>query len=171
MFAALAALIALVGTPIPSGIPTYGPVPETSASAAAERRMPMPAPTGPDVVMIVNSGSTNTAGYTLRVERAGTVTLIGQDDLPAKKTVDPKLVAALFNDLKITGPLSKMATARCMKSASFGTVTHVAYQGEVSPDISCPANAGGGRQLEIDTDAIVQAAGVARLPSRARRAL
>jgi len=170
MFAALA-LIALVGTPIPSGIPTYGPIPETSASAAAGRRLPMPAPTGTDVALIVNSGSTNTSGYTLRVERGGAVTLVGQDDLPAKKTVDPKLVAALFADLKTAGPLNAMATARCMKSASFGTVTHVSYNGQISPDISCPANAGGGRQLEIDTDAIVQAAGVSRLPSRARRAL
>ena len=58
----------------------------------------MPMPTGEDVALIVNSGSTNTSGYTLRVERSGAVTLVGQDDLPAKKTVDPKLVAALFAD-------------------------------------------------------------------------
>ena len=139
-------------------IPTYGPIPAPTPSAPAYLRVP----TAPTEALIVNSGSTNRAGYRLRVYADGT-TALQQGDVPMKKSVPIALVKQFFADLKAAGPLDQLISARCMKSASFGSTTHIGYLGKMSSDVSCP----GGpemRKLQIDAGALADAAGVSMLP-------
>ena len=139
-------------------IPTYGPLPAPAPSAPAYLRVP----TVPTEALIVNSGSTNRAGYRLRVYADGTTTL-QQGDFPIKKSVPAALVKRFFADLKAAGTLDQLASARCMKSSSFGSTTQIGYLGKMSPDVSCPGGPAM-RKLQIDAEALADAAGVSMLP-------
>lgn len=115
---------------------------------------------------IVNSGSTNTAGYEIAVPQTGPAsytvkakgTAQGQRAAKANaKTVPQSLVDALYADLKAASPLSSLPAKHCMKSASFGTRLTVEYGGETSPDLSC--GDGGDAKLQAlirDVNAIVK---------------
>lgn len=146
-------------------VPTYGPVPQPSDSVS-----PVPAylrvPTGPDEALIVDSGSTNRAGYRLRVYASGW-TALQQGDVPLRKRVPAALVARFFADLKAAAPLDQLTIVHCMKSASFGSTLHVGYRGAMSPDLACPSSSDAGRALAVDVTALASAAGVSMLP-RAR---
>ena len=116
-----------------------------------------------DQAVIVNSGSTNTAGYRLRISADGSAYL-NQANLPLHRQISPQLVARFFNELHQTGGVASLPDAHCMKSASFGTTTRIEYRGQTSPDISCPANSTLERALYVDAQAIANAAGVSMLP-------
>ncbi len=139
-------------------IPTYGPMPAPTPSAPAYLRVP----TVPTEALIVNSGSTNRAGYRLRVSADGWASL-QQGDMPVRKRISAKLVDRFFADLKAAGTLDKMISARCMKSASFGSTTQIGYLGKMSPDVSCPGGPAM-RTLQVDAEALADAAGVSMLP-------
>ena len=62
----------------------------------------------PDEALIVNSGSTNRAGYRLRVYANGW-TALQQGDVPVRKRVPAALVERFFADLKAAAPLDKGA--------------------------------------------------------------
>jgi hypothetical protein len=147
-------------------IPTYGPVPAPSVSAPAYLRVP----TVPREALIVNSGSTNRAGYRLRVGADGWVSLQQGDPstssgqvVPLRKRVSSALVDRFFADLKAAGPLDELTSMRCMKSTSFGSATQIGYLGKMSPDVSCPGSAAA-RKLEVDAQALADAAGVSMFP-------
>jgi len=146
----LAVLLALA-------IPTYGPLPAPSATAVG-----LAVPVADGQAVIVNSGSTNTGGYVVRVWADGSVTV--DQGVPLRKTIPKQLATRFFADLRAAGKLDALPTAACMKSASFGSVTRVGYRGRFSPDLSCPSDSGSARALAIDVNAIVQAAGVSMLP-------
>ncbi|HZX69050.1 MAG TPA: hypothetical protein VFE70_09205, partial [Candidatus Elarobacter sp.] len=80
-------------------IPTYGPIPAPTPSAPAYLRVPTVA----TQALIVDSGSTNRAGYRLRVSADGT-TALQQGDVPIQKHVSAALVNRFFADLKAAGP-------------------------------------------------------------------
>jgi len=145
-------------------VPTFGPVPEPSASATPG---PAPAylrvPTTGNEALIVNSGSTNRAGYRLRVFADGT-TALQQGDVPLKKRISQTLVTRFFADLQAAGPLDKLQIPHCMKSASFGSTTQIGYRGVMSGDVSCFGGSQTVRTLSIDASAIADAAGVSMLP-------
>jgi hypothetical protein len=146
-------LLALV---LAFALPTYGPMPVPSATP------PVPAqrvPTAAGEALIVNSGSTNTAGYRLRVYADGT-TALQQGDVALRKHVSRTLVAHFFADLRAAGALDALPRAACMKSASFGSSTYVAYRGKLSPDVTCPSASPAERALAVDADALAAAAGV-----------
>lgn len=95
-----------------------------------------------DGASIVDSGSTNTAGYTMQVWSDGSAAVTYQSHLgtaPSSKSfsVAPSLAARFFADLKAARE-GKAQAERCMKSASFGTSTHVSWHGWTSPDLDCP---------------------------------
>jgi hypothetical protein len=152
---------------------TYGPIPASTPSASADLQVP----TVSTEALIVDSGSTNRAGYRLRVSADGTTALQqgplrqAQDRLstgsgqasPWKKHVSAALVNRFFADLKAAGPLDRLAAARCMKSTSFGSTTQVGYLGKMSPDLTCPGTAAM-RTLEVDAQALADAAGVTMMP-------
>ena len=141
-------------------LPTYGPIPSASPSTPPGMRVPVAA----DEALIINSGSTNRAGYRLRVYTTGWTTL-QQGDMPVRKHVPTALVERFFDDLRSAGALDGLPRALCMKSTSFGSTTQIVYRGKTSPDISCPGTRSQAlRTLEHDALALADAAGVSILP-------
>ena len=136
-------------------IPTSGPVPAPTLSAPAYLRVP----TAPGEALIVNSGSTNSAGYRLRVYADGTAALqqierfSSDQAVPIKKQLSTALVKRFFADLQAAGPLDQLTAPHCMKSASFGSVTQIGYLGKMSPDISC-GGPSAVHALQADADAL-----------------
>jgi hypothetical protein len=125
----------------------------------------------PDNAVIVNSGSTNSYGYTISVSSDGKASITLQNRggaaaaAPKAFTVPAATAARFFSDLAVARK-ENVATVPCMKSASFGTSTHVTWQGWTSPDLSCPAKDAVGDALISDVSAIREAAGVRELPLR-----
>src|ERR1700684_3484325 len=116
-----------------AAIPTYGPLPAASGSPS-----PAPAylrvPTAAGEALIVDSGSTNRAGYRLRVYAGGT-TALQQGDVPIRKHVSDTLVKRFFADLQAAGPLDRLPVGHCMKSASFGSSPFCAYRRTMAPGV------------------------------------
>jgi hypothetical protein len=125
----------------------------------------------PDSAVIVNSGSTNSYGYTIQIssDGKGTVTLQNRGGAAAHAakpfTAPAATVARFFADLSAARK-GNATTAPCMKSASFGTSTHITWQGWTSPDLGCPPSGALGDALVRDVDAIRQAAGISAFPLR-----
>ena len=145
-----------------AAIPTYGPIPDPSGSPApppAYLRVPVTA----GEALIVDSGSTNRAGYRLRVYASGW-TALQQGDMPIKKRVPAPLVKRFFADLRAAGPLDRLTVMRCMKSVSFGSSMQIGYLGKLSPDLTCPSWSSAARALVADAGALADAAGVSILP-------
>jgi hypothetical protein len=86
------------------------------------------------------------------------------------KTVDAAQAKWLFAKLGEAMPFTSLGVARCMKSASFGSSTTIAYRGQTTPDLSC-----GGtdvtRELARTVAAIVQQLGVMPQNGMSRRRL
>ena len=124
-----------------------------------------------DSAVIVNSGSTNSAGYTIQVSSDGKGSVSvqqangGAASGPKAFTIPAATVARFFSDLAAARK-SNAATVPCMKSASFGTTEHVKWQGWTSPDLSCPPKGPEGDALVSDVAAIRQAAGIREFPAR-----
>ncbi len=124
-----------------------------------------------DSAVIVNSGSTNTVGYSITVWSDGQASLTtqnrdGSSTGPAKSfTVAQATAARFFADLA-AAKSTKAVTVPCMKSASFGSSMHVKWQGWVSPDLECPPKGSAGDALVKDVDAIRQASGLTAQPLR-----
>jgi hypothetical protein len=130
-----------------------------TVAPVAAPHLAVPIPTSATEALIVNSGSTNTAGYALRVRADGTGTLLqGETSRPVQ--LSRTLVDRLFADLRAAGPLDVLPHRFCMKSASFGTTTTVAYRGKRSPDLSCPGGSAAGYALAQDARALAGAAAV-----------
>ena len=146
-------------------LPTYGPIAQPSPSGNPVPGMRVPVAAGE--ALIVNSGSTNRAGYRLRVYDTGWTSL-QQGDIPLRKRVSLALVKRFFADLRAAGPLDELQVARCMKSMSFGSSTQIAYRGKTSPDVSCGGTSQAVRALEADAIALADAAGVSMLPRTVR---
>jgi hypothetical protein len=119
------------------------------------------------LVTIVNSGSANTAGFQIVVEKTGAAEYSshprrnaidkGAPPKTIRKTIPTSLAKALYEDVKMAGRLSSLPAQRCMKSASFGTRLTVQFGDDTSPDLSC--GDGGDtrmRALIHDTTAIVK---------------
>lgn len=120
---------------------------------------------------IVNSGSTNSYGFTIALGSDGQASVVLQHRgvaaaaAPKAFTVPAATTARFFADLAAARK-ANLTTAPCMKSASFGSSTHVTWEGWVSPDLSCPPAGALGEALVKDVDEIRQAGGIADLPLR-----
>ena len=104
-----------------------------------------------DTIQIINSGSTNTAGYVIELQRNGLVKWtvaprrhIVIDSTPSSTTtqnsIQIPLVRAnsIFESVEQALPFTQYKPIGCVKSVSFGTRLFVAYNGQQTPDISCP---------------------------------
>jgi hypothetical protein len=114
-----------------------------------------------DTAVIVNSGSTNRAGFRVEVDRSGaavyTSTPRGQPAERVRRNVPDELLRRFYADLEAAHPLSALPAERCAKSVSFGTTTIVELGSERTPDISCPnARNPNTKALMRDVDEIVQ---------------
>jgi len=105
--------------------------------------------TAADVAVIVDSGSTNTAGFRIVVEQSGEAeftagprrSIRSPDEQPKqmRRKLPDALVKRLYSDLGAAKPLSSLPNQRCMKSASFGTKLTIEFGGQETPDLSCGA--------------------------------
>jgi hypothetical protein len=122
-----------------------------------------------DGAVITNSGSTNTAPFTIKVWSDASASA----SVPTPvSTIPVSLAQRFFADLR-TARQSGTIEAHCMKSASFGTVTTVTWHGWHSADVSC-ANDPATQALHADTGAIESALRIGiphrvRLPMEPRR--
>ena len=117
--------------------------------------------------VIVNSGSTNRAGFRITVERSGAAEMIAmprrsgrQTDqaAPIRRTLPRELVDIFYAELGAGKPLGSMPAAHCAKSVSFGSSLVVVWGEDQTPDLSC--GDGGNqamRDLIRDTNRIVAA--------------
>lgn len=140
------------------------------AALASASAMTAASAAPPEKAAIVNSGSTNTAGYRIDVSSDGTGTLTMQahprSDLSTKPKpfrVETALAARFFNDVKAVRGIDVQGKP-CMKSASFGTSTHITYNGWTSPDLECPSPNELMNSLMDDVRAIRKASGVGEAP-------
>jgi hypothetical protein len=112
----------------------------------------LPVPKG--AAVILNTGSTNTLGYRIVVQRSGAAESIN-GPRRAMGSVPDSLAAQFFNDLQAAMPLSAHGSSTCMKSASFGSSMFVWWHGSRSGDLSC----GGAGAVATDAYKIAQALG------------
>ena len=98
--------------------------------------------------VILNSGSTNTAGFRLAVEKSGDAEYApvprkygpqsSPPSEPTRRKLPDALVQRFYSDLESAKPIASLPRERCMKSASFGATTIIQFGGEETPDLSCP---------------------------------
>jgi hypothetical protein len=118
-----------------------------------------------DFATIRNSGSTNTAGFTITIwsDAGGSASVQGATPMPF--AVPDDLRARFFADLH-TASNDVAAATHCMKSASFGTSTFVQWHEWSSPDLQCPPFSASLGALASDVHAIEAAAGITTLVHR-----
>jgi hypothetical protein len=97
-----------------------------------------------DSAVIVNSGSTNSAGFRIAVERSGNAEYTetsprpnSRPVTPARRMVPDALVQRLYSDLEAAQPLTSLPRPRCMKSVSFGFRLTIEFGGPETPDLTC----------------------------------
>jgi hypothetical protein len=133
------------------------------AVVVAVLSVPAMLPAPPGAVVIVNSGSTNTAGYHIIVQPDGTATYDVHTSASSasapKRKLESKVVRPLFRDLSAARSVEKLPTGVCMKSASFGTRTYVQWHGVSSPDLSCSSDDARVTRLYRDITAVEQQLG------------
>jgi hypothetical protein len=111
-----------------------------------------------ETAIIVDSGSTNTAGFRIMVQRSGGAVCVktprryaGHVDEKAntkrQQQLSHALVDRLFSDLEALKPFSSIPERSCMKSASFGTTRVIEFGSERTPDLSC----GSGGNIKLQT--------------------
>jgi hypothetical protein len=105
----------------------------------------------------MNVWSDASAAVTLR-------TRAGEARSAAKSfTISPTLASTFFADLKAAKD-GNAASVHCMKSASFGTSTHIEWHGWTSPDLDCPPGDKLMQALIRDVNAIRAAGNVQTVP-------
>jgi hypothetical protein len=106
-----------------------------------------------DIVRIINSGSTNTAGYRIELQRNGIVKWTVSHRRPALSPtpstpnssigemsirLSTALTNSVFQAVQQASPLNQFPQIHCGKSVSFGTTLYVTFNGQQSPDLTCP---------------------------------
>lgn len=127
-------------------------------SLALTTSVPAGAATSP--IIIVNSGSTNTLGFTINVAADGGSMLTMQRQMKTFQ-VSTATLKKLLNDLAAAKKASTSPGSGCIKSASFGSATRITWQGWTSPDLECPASNPQTAALIDDVHAVREAAGIA----------
>jgi len=108
---------------------------------------------------IIESGSTNTVGYSVTIKYDGSAMeqIDGRLDLPPRSqqfppgTIDAKTLQSL---LTAVGDVSKIPTGFCLKPVSEATTTKISYDGKTSGDLqSFTQNVAGGDPAALQADA------------------
>jgi hypothetical protein len=107
------------------------PVPTLATSTPPPSANPL------DLLATVNvSGSTNTLPYSIKVFADGSASVFIQNQSERDFKTGTVNTVTLANLLQKVGDASQI-TGSCAKSASFGTITTITYNGKTSGDISC----------------------------------
>jgi hypothetical protein len=120
------------------------------AASAAPAVPYLPVPKG--AAVILNTGSTNTLGYRIVLQRSGAAEYINGPKR-ALATVPASLTAQFFKDVQAKMPLESRTATTCMKSASFGYSVFVWWNHSRSGDVTCP----NGAAIANDVTKIAQA--------------
>ncbi len=118
---------------------------------------------GLDGATIINSGSTNTVGWSIaiRSDGRGTVTeeARGMEAEGATRafSVSSDVTERFFTDIAAARDTDAIGRP-CMKSVSFGTRLNVTWHRWTSPDLSCPPGSAVIATLVADVGRIVEAA-------------
>jgi len=88
---------------------------------------------------IIDSGSTNSPGLRVTVDSQGHATLVEKSGETHHVNLSQPMCSDFLHDVTGAVPLSKIPAHHCFKSVSFGSSLFVEYQGERSPDLSCPS--------------------------------
>jgi hypothetical protein len=118
-----------------------------------------------DGATIVNSGSTNALGFKIELYSDGSGSVVLQDRAGRAKSQTKAFKMPLVQAKQFFAHLKaardgNAANEHCMKSASFGTTTHVEWHGWTSPDLDCPPADKLDAALVHDYEAIRSASGV-----------
>ena len=121
-----------------------------------------------DGAVIVDSGSTNTPGYRIDIWSDGSATVVVQNrgvtrGEPKSFSVATNVAAKFFANLKAVRA-GNVTGEPCMKSASFGTMTHVTWHEWTSPDLDCPSDRPALTSLVASVNAIRAASGISTFP-------
>ncbi|HEY5258237.1 MAG TPA: hypothetical protein VIJ12_07620, partial [Candidatus Baltobacteraceae bacterium] len=111
-----------------------------------------------DGARVVDSGSSNAAGWTLAVRSDGAGWLRIAAGATRRFLQTPALAAA-FLDAAAAARAAAIAERPCMKSVSFGTSVWVEWHGWRSPDLACPTTGAANATLARDVAALESAAG------------
>jgi hypothetical protein len=93
-----------------------------------------------DLATIMESGSTNTLGYSVVIHNDGSATaeIEGRPNLPPRSQDFPPgtiNTTSLRSLLTTIGDVSRIPTGPCVKPASWGTTTEISYAGKTSGDL------------------------------------
>jgi hypothetical protein len=103
--------------------------------------------------VILDTGSTNTLGYRIVIQRSGKVEYI-KGTTRAVSHVDPALAEQFFADMQRDRPFAEHSISNCMKT-SFSSSLYVWWRGQRTADLSCPvaptevAVAAGARRIAV----------------------
>lgn len=123
-------------------------------------------------VTIEDTGSTNRAGLRVTFDREGHAAVQQRGGEPHDVKLSERECKQFMSDLEALGPLSALPAHHCMKSVSFGSSLFVEFNGERSPDLSCPGQDSRTEALRKHANEILQeareAAGIkpGRIPAR-----
>jgi len=109
--------------------------------------------------VILNTGSTNSAGYRIAIGQDGSATYVQPGRAPVRGQVPADIANKFWSDVRAAMPLSQLRAGACMKSASFGVSMFVWWHGSRSPDVSCPLD-DRSRALAGDATTIANALGI-----------
>jgi hypothetical protein len=87
---------------------------------------------------IEDTGSTNRPGLRVTFDQSGHATVEQRNGKVQKLKLSERLCTQFMRDLKDVGPLGAIPARHCMKSVSFGSRLFIEFEGEKSPDLSCP---------------------------------
>ncbi len=103
-------------------------------------------PTETENAIIIDSGSTNRAGFRIEVGRSGDAQMTpvrrhvdppGEEVKPRRRALSSAVVQRFYASLEAAKPLGSLPEVHCMKSASFGSALTVVLGNEQTPDLSC----------------------------------
>lgn len=132
--------------PLQSKIGTMLPIAALTILAAAVAARETAAEPAPAAATIVQSGSTNRAGFRITVERSGEAEMIptgrrstapDKSAAPVRQKLPDALAKRFYTDLEAAKPFSALPVLHCMKSVSFGFTLQVELNEETTPDLSC----------------------------------
>jgi hypothetical protein len=89
-------------------------------------------------VIIEDSGSTNRPGVRVTLDREGRATVEERRGQPHSVKLHGPKCEQFLDELKSVGHLNALPAHHCMKSVSFGSSLFIEFNGERSPDLSCP---------------------------------
>lgn len=92
---------------------------------------------GPQAI-IHDSGSTNSPGIRVAVDAHGNAIVEGRGGETHDIKLPEGLCRRFMHEVKEAGPLNMLPAEHCLKSASFGSRIMVEFNGNTSPDLSCP---------------------------------